>query len=1852
MRGLDLDGITLLEKIFESKSSLVYRGHWAREDRDVVFKFLRAERPTPDELIHYRQEYEVTRGLNVTQVIGVYDYVEDRNCHLIVLEDIGAQSLSLLSEQGRQIPLREVLEIGASVARTLAEIHAQGVVHGDINPNNIIFNPETSALRVIDFGIATKLPRQHAQFINPLRLAGTLLYISPEQTGRMNRYIDYRTDFYSLGMTLYELLCGVHPFADYEPLQLVYCHLARTPDAPHEINPEVPKIVSDIVMRLLEKCAEDRYVSGWGLATDLERCIAELKSGRRPRAFELGQRDASGRLEIPQKLYGRAAEIQRIHELYGQASEGLTQLLMVSGYSGIGKTSLVQEVHKPITARGGYYLAGKFDQLLARPYAALAEAFSALLCQLLTESEARLASWRRRLRVALRGDAQIIVELLPELERIIGPQAPVERLGPAESNQRFNRVFVAFLKVFCTAERPMVLFLDDVQWADSLSLSIIRALVSEHRVEHLMVVCAYRDNEVDAIHPLSRLRETLAAETDALHDIVLTELSEFHVTDLLAETLETPRQDVAPLAALVKTKTGGNPFFIGQLLHELKNDGLLKFQPPSQTTRRRWSWEFAKIEQLGFTDNVVDLMIGKIRRLPAPCQRALQLAACLGNRFELKTLALVYGECIEQTAADLQDALLAGYVQPTSGLEMVERQDGGQQLMNLNLRFLHDRVQQASYALIPDEQRPALHTRIGQLLIEAVDESERDLRLFEIVDHLNRGEQPRGPGLRDFILLNLQAARRAKQATAFEASREYISSAMAALPASMWTEEPDVAMEIVTRRIEAESITGHHEDAERLAKDALKCARTPLQRGRIYRLLINQRTLLAQFQAALDLGLKALAELGIEFPDSELEAQFLADRATIKAATAERSIASLIDVGDCTSEIEIMKIELLSSLTAVTYQVRPELMGVIATRIITTSITHGNHAESMMGYAAYSVTLTAIFDEFADAYEFGKLSLAVADRFRDRTQQCRAIHILTSFSAHWMRTFADDDLLFQRGFQAGVEVGENQYTSYLITSYIINCFVRGDNLEKLDEQIEAALLHVNKSNNTLALLQQTGLRLVLNNLRGDMGGPDDFTHSDSDEATLLEAINGGQVNIASCQYNIEKAQACYINGRYEQCERLLSEASDKLAYIPGYSLNVTYHLYFVLALCARAKDGLDDDNRVRVEDHLRRLELFASNCPENSSHKFFLARAELDRVEGRALDAIESYDLAIAAANEHGFTQIEAIANQRAGSFWRDRGKPRIAAAYFHDSVQCFRSWGALRPATALVNAHPELLSQRRGSGTSSATTTDTGRFSEALDLQSLVRAFQALSVEHSLPALMVKVMETGLESAGAQRGLLLIERDEILHIKAQGRVTSTVEVELMSIALADYGEVSCGVVQYVARTGEALLLNDAVSDARFSTDPYVVKHGACSILCLPLLNQGSLIGVVYMESLGVTAAFTSDRVDLLKMLMTPAAIALENALLRSHFKLDDFTYQVGGSLSADSRTYVTRRADRELDHALRAGDYCHILCARQMGKSSLGVQTMRRLRAVSRVCVALDLSIIGNRHVGPEQWYAGIARRLLSALSLEVDLRSWWRAHDHLSPVQRIVELIDTFVLEQVHKDLIIFVDEVDSVLSLGFEYDDFFTMIRGLFNRRAEDPRYKRLSFVFLGVASPAELINDTTRTPFNIGRSIRLGQFKAPECGPLMTGLAKKCEPVPVLQAVLAWTGGQPFLTQKVCQILQHLESSPRAGGEAAWVRGAVLAHVVERWQEHDEPVHFRAIQNRIVRSPQARELIKRYALVLEQSGELAANESSLENEFSLTGLVLRRGDKLMVANRIYEEIFDTRWIESVSATLEAE
>ncbi len=1467
---LSLSDYQILAQLYESPNSLVYRAVRNDDQQPVILKQLKADYLTPAVLARYHHEFEILSLLKLPGVIRAYELRPYQNTLLLVVEDFGGDSLKVLTQQ-RRWTLAELLPVFIQAADSLGQVHAADLIHKDLNPNNIVCNLTTDQLKFIDFGIASRLPRENPTLKNPNQLEGTLPYLSPEQTGRMNRSLDYRTDFYSLGVTFYELLTGQLPFVAEDAMEMVHCHLAKPPLPPHQVNPLLPPVLSDLVLKLMAKTAEDRYQSAFGLKSDLEHLLANLTGLTDLSGFKLAQHDFSTHFHLPQKLYGREAEIQQILAAFDTVVQGHSQLLLVAGYSGIGKSVLVREVYKPITEKRGYFITGKFDQFQRNvPYSAVAQAFRDLVHQRLTETQSRLDEWQTQILTAVGNNGQVLIELIPEMALIFGPQPAVPTLPPTESQNRFNLVFQNFVKVFGQVDHPLVIFLDDLQWVDSASLKLLTLLMND--IPYLLVIGAYRDNEVSPVHPLMTTLEDLQKQGRLVQTLTLTPLTLSHLNQLVSDTLHLPTTQTLPLAELVLEKTGGNPFFMGEFLKTLYVEHWLEFN----ANQRVWQWDLAQIKARNITANVVELMTGKIQGLPSPTQAILKLAASVGNQFDLATLAVISQTSVDSVKTDLWEALREGLVVP----------------LEENYKFVHDRIQQAAYSLIPETDRPALHWQIGQLLKNHLSETLGE-RLFEVVDHLNQGSSlATTPEEKiQLIQLNLQAAQKAKFATAYRMVISYLHHSYHWLTPTHWQTDYDLALSYHLELSEARYLGGDFDQMETVADIVLQQARTPMDTVKVYEILVQAYTGQTQYLKAIQTARKGLSLFGVELPEKPTPA----DLASAWASTASRwqgvTISELVHLPRLTSTHGQATMRLLSSSVAPSYVGMPELFPLIVSNMVNLSIEQGHAEQSPVAYSVYGSFLCATM-EIEAGYQFGQLALQVLERLDTRSNRSRTLEVVKGLINPWKEPLSVLGHQLKEVYQITIEEGDFECAGYTAVVLGACTYFSGQSLEELELRLafylqELMRVQQNTSVNYLSVYRQSILTLrqtVLSRPVTDL----------SEESTrLLRVLQAANDYYGLFQFYSNRLSLCYLFYDYRQALENAHLAHNYLAGGVG-SVTAFFHFYDSLsrlAVYSEAEAAKCEEILQSVSTNQAKMKQWAQHAPMNYQHKYDLVEAEKARVWGQFELAAKGYEKAIAGARENEYLQEEALAYELAARFYLSQGMEKFAQSYLQEASHCYQRWGALAKVQHLQMQYPQLLAKKssvmppnflhtRMATTSVFSVASQSTGTQELDVNSILKSSQILSEEIVLPRLLEKMMLIVIENAGAELGLLLLPKSNQWFIEAEGQVGQTNVTVLQAISIDDNRRVSAAMIAYVIRTQQPLVLDAASQSGQFTRDPHIVQSQVKSVLVVPLKHQGVLTGIVYLENNLTTGAFTADRLEVLNLISSQLAISIENALL------------------------------------------------------------------------------------------------------------------------------------------------------------------------------------------------------------------------------------------------------------------------------------------------------------------------------------------------------------------------------------
>ena len=1446
-----------LESLREDPEFVFYRGRRDAPPCSILVVAPSSKQPSQKTLSRIEHEYKFRTELDPAWAAQPLALVRDEGQTVLMLEDPGGELLNRLLAQPLELTFALRIAIGLSAA--LEGLHERGIIHKDIKPANAMVDQTSGAVWLTGFGIASKLPRECQAPEPPETIAGTLAYMAPEQSGRMNRSIDSRSDLYSLGVTLYEMLTGMLPFAATDPIEWVHCHIAREPMPAAERRKEVPNVLSAIVSKLLGKIPEERYQTAAGLEADLRRCLGDWESLGRIAPFPLGEQDASDCLLIPEKLYGRDREIEALLDAFDRVvARGTPELVLVSGYSGIGKSSVVNELHKAIVLPRGIFISGKFDQYKRDiPYATLAQAFETMVRQILGKGELEVGRWRDAIRDAVGLNGQLVVDLLPALELIIGKQAPVPELPPWEAQNRFETVFRAFFGVFARKEHPLALFLDDLQWLDAATLKLLEHLLTHPDVGHLLLIGAYRDNEVSPSHPLMVGLDSIRKSGAIVREIVLAPLSLDDVNRLIADSLHHERARTEPLAQLVQQKTAGNPFFAIQFLTALAEERLLEFD----RREAAWRWDIDCIRAKRITDNVVDLMVVKLNRVSETARQALKQLSCLGNRAETAALTMVQGASEEEIHSGLREAVREGFVLSLDG----------------SYRFVHDRVQEAAYSLIPEEMRGEVHLRNGRLLMSMMPADELAENIFDVANQLNRGAALISDRIekRRVAELNLRAGKKAKASTAYAAACTYLSMGMTLLDREDWEGRYRLAFDLWLLRAECEFLCGNFDEAARLISELIERATSKTDSAAAYHLRVNFHIIKSEYQKAVGSALECLRLFGIAIPEHPAWEQVDDEYEKVWRNLGARSIEGLIDLPSITDPEIQAAAGVLSSLCEVAFFTDKNLFLLSTCHIVNLSLKYGTIGASAHGYASFGNILGRAFHRYADAYRFGKLGVNLAEKQGFAAHKAR-VYMNMAWAAIWTKPVTTALNFVRAAFSVAVETGDVIFACYCCDHTVTDLLARGDHLDEVWRESEKCLDFVRKTRSRDYLDRVVSQQQFIQTMREPAAFSSALGDTHFDPAALEVQLAGDRATV--CWYWILELQTRFLLGDYQSAIATAQKAKPLLWTATGCIQLLDYHYYTALAITAVIKTAppdRQDEWSGTLTAHLEQLRDWAENCAPIFRDKHALVSAEVARINSKDVDAMRLYEQAIQFARENGFVHNEGIANEVAARFYLNRGFETIGYIYLRNARYCYLRWGARGKVKRLERLYPALGEQAPLGPTA---TIDASI--EQLDLRTVVKALQAVSREIDLGKLIESLMLIAVQHAGAERGLLFLARGKEHRIEAEATTGQDGVRVILSQAFVTLPKFPESILRYVIRTRESVLLNDASTQSLFSDDEYLRGKRLRSILCLPLVRMGELIGVLYLENNLTSRVFTQEQFAVLELLASQAAISLKNARL------------------------------------------------------------------------------------------------------------------------------------------------------------------------------------------------------------------------------------------------------------------------------------------------------------------------------------------------------------------------------------
>ncbi len=1533
-----IPGYQIQEKLHTGSRTLVYRGIKNSNNQPVVLKILREKYPSFSDLVQFRNQYIITRNLDIPNIIKPYSLETYRNGYVLVMEDFGGISLSQYIKT-KPLTIAQFLPIAIQIVETLHQLQRARIIHKDIKPANILINPTNLQVKIIDFSISSLLPKETQEIQNLNILEGTLAYLSPEQTGRMNRGIDYRSDFYSLGVTFYQLLTGELPFYSEDPMELVHCHIAKIPPNLHQFNPEIPSVLSDIVIKLMAKNAENRYQSALGLKQDLETCWQQLQSMGKITTFPIAQRDLSERFIIPEKLYGRKTEVETLFNAFERVAKGSTELMLVAGFSGIGKTAVINEVHKPIVRQRGYFIKGKYDQFNRNiPLSGFVQAFRDLIRQLLTECDRKLQEWNGKILQALGENGQVIIEVIPELELLIGKQPPVLELSGSAAQNRFDLVFQKFVQVFTNVEHQLVIFLDDLQWSDSASLKLLKLLMKDGG--HLLILGAYRDNEVSPVHPFILTVNEIEKTGITVNTITLNPLSKRDVNQLIADTLSCQLSLAQALTELVYQKTQGNPFFTTQFLKALHDDQLIQLN----SNAGYWECDMSNIKAKTLTDDVVEFMALQLQKLPTATQNLLKLASCIGAQFDLQTLAIVYEQSEVETATDLWEALQEGFIVPLNESYKFFKDETEiqqtEQTITVPYRFLHDRIQQAAYSLILDHQKQQTHYRIGKLILQQISPETKEDRIFELVNQLNYGtsliiEQTERDELAQ---LNLMACRKARNATAYQAARIYAQIGINFLGNQAWQRHYEMTLALHELAAEIAALCGDFEQMEKFINLVIEQAHSLVEQVNVYRIKIKSNVSRNQSAEAIEIALPLLEKLGVTFPETPTITDIQQLFQEIIELIGNRDIEDLVQLPVMTDVEKLAIMQMASSIMAAAYICASPLYPLLVSLCVKLSIQYGNTSVSAFAYTSYSIILCNLFKDVNTATKFSQLAQKVIAKLKIKSVKPEVFNVLGTFMLPRTVHIKETLPFLQDSYTIGVEVGYLEHAGYSASTVCNYSFWCSQPLGILQQETRTYTQGLEQLNQlTAANYCRITWQGILNLLEG-IEHPEIFSGEAIQETEFISLLLSNNDLYGVYLFYLYKLTFCFWFWKIEQAEQYITEFKPYLKCGAGTYGEALFYFYDSLIALAPLAPPLQEESEAlkRVETNQIQLQFWADYAPMNYQHKVDLVAAEKCRVLGQKLAALDLYDKAILGAKENEYIQEEALANELAAKFYLDWGKEKVGSGYLQEAYNCYSYWGAITKIEDLEKRYPKLLMlmPRQPNHFNSVdglistfkpsdilhptlqTNLSTNN-SNLLDFATILKASQALSSEIQLDQLFSTLVKVVMENAGADKCVLILLKENKLVIEATAILrkenTAIQSFVLESLPVESSSEIPLSLINYVFRTQETLVIDDASTQTSLVSDAYIQKQKPKSLLCFPIINPRKLIGILYLENSLTPGVFTHHRLEVLKVLTAQAAISLENA--NFYNRLEEYSYTL--EQKVEERTLELRTKATQLEITL-----------------------------------------------------------------------------------------------------------------------------------------------------------------------------------------------------------------------------------------------------------------------------------------------------------------------------------------------
>ena len=1483
------DEYSILEKIDETAGSRFYRAEKKDSGISVIVKYFLLDNPAKADIIRIRQEFEIIKNIDCPGIIKTYDFALSDKEIALVVEDFNGVPLHNLIRIDK-FTVEAFIPVAEKLANTLGMLHEKGIIHSDIKPHNILINSKTSEVKIADFGIMARLIRSE-RAMHLRKLEGTIGYVSPEQTGRINQPVDFRTDFYSLGVTFYEMLAGKLPFESNDPIEIIHSHLAKEPVPLNELNSSIPGMISNIVLKLMSKRADDRYSSGYSLEYDLGKCRASISGKGSIDNFELGGSDFSRGFVITNKIFGREKETALLMDSVKRVSTGAVEVVLVTGESGAGKSTLVNDIMRPVVASGGYFIQGKFDSFKREvPYSSIIQAFMSLIRQLLPQGEQYLEIWKHKILAAVGQNGKVLTDMIPLAELIIGRQPRTADLNPEEARNRFNFVLKMFISCFAYESKPLIIFFDDMQWIDPASLDFLNGFICDKGLRNILIIASYRNVEVMEGHILNGLLNTIKDSGVNITDIPVEPLDEKGISGILGSVFKKGDILSSEVVSLIRNKTNGNPFFVNQLIKSMFDEKLVSFKPEIG-----WTCNLKAISGMKVTNNVIELMAEKIARLPETSREILKTGSCIGERFDIQTLSAVTGKPVEDIIESLSYIVNEGYLTFADNI----------------YTFYHNRIIEAANSLLSDEDKCKIHYAIGKFELDAaggqklfqdifhfagkktdleVKGGEKFfLKIFYIVNQFNRGI-PVIKNIDEIFFLseiNRLAGRKAKGSAAYESAAGYFRTSMDLAGDSVWNKDYNYAYSLCMDLAECEYLSSRFSESEKIFAEVLLRSADGYDRAAVHNKLALLYTSMNKPAQAVAEGVRGLHMLGIRVPKHPGKLRVVVEFVKYLNLMRGKKISDIYELPEMKDREKLLALAILSNIGTAAYYINPDQFAVFVFTSVNISLKYGNCRHSAFSYMAFGSILSTAFGRQEEAYKLGLMSMRLNEKFDAVNYRCKTNFSFAYFIQGWVKHIKDNYQYFNDGYRYGIESGDHIFSGHCVNNLFFHKLFAGFNLD------EAFADYVKRS----SFLKGIKDPFLLNNfydnerLYMNLKGKTDSRYllngaGYSEKDRESEIISDGN-NMELFIFYLIKMKINYYYGEYLTAYNY-SKKNIPILNIPVGSMYMPEFYFYQSLIISAMLENLDKPEKNKAmklfRKNLKYFKKLSGKNENNFLHKYCFFLGEYSIIKKRHLKAITYIHRAINLAKETGFTQDAAIFNMRIGEYYKKFGQADLGDYHLIRAHKFFRRWGADAICTYLLEKYPHLADKKIDIAVKDKHESAIGSIgygNDLLDISTVIKASQAISGEIRIEKLLETLMNIIMENAGAQKGAIIFERERSLFIEASGSINSKIEVGRVPIG-EESALLPVSLINYVNKTSETLVLDDASNFSLFLYDKYIIKNSPKSVLCLPFTGKGEARAILYLENNLITGGFTSDRIQLLKILLSQAAISIENTRLVS----------------------------------------------------------------------------------------------------------------------------------------------------------------------------------------------------------------------------------------------------------------------------------------------------------------------------------------------------------------------------------